>query len=289
MKARRDTAVLFLFVAGLLFFVSEGCSKRDETEDMAQDETKVEAVSPGEAEYEEDTDYGAGDEGDIIDKGDPCRYHLYSLPPGFSGILTFEVELKKKIDREADLDTLSIRDNTWDKYGIIASVMSSEKETITVSYRIWTLDASKYYNDSLERGEKPVSLTIDDVTIKWKDDGYGIISQIKGYGGVEKIGRFSEEELTERLGGNLEVAFKDPKSGEEYIWTIEPGTEEREVMILSFDLSITLPEEGMRIDNEAINVWAKQTGWSLSVRCFVKEGPFTIAGPALRPECLDLG
>ena len=287
MKATKNTAIVFLFLAILFMLVIGGCSNSDEPEDVAENETKIEASSSEEPEYDEDTGYDTADDADILDKGDPCRYHLYSVPPSFSGILTFEVELKNKIDRETDFDTLTIRDNTWDKYGIIVSVMSAEKETITFPYRIWTLDGSDYYDDSLESGTKQISLKTDGVTIRWKNDGYGIISRIKGYGGADKIGKFSEEELEKRLGGNLEVAFKDPKSGKEYIWYAEPRTEEKEVVILSFDLAVTLPEEGMRINSQAINVWAKQTGWSLSVKCFVKDGPFTISGPAIRSECFE--
>ena len=294
MKIKMETAILLLFLSALFALVVSGCSSSNESKDHAQNEADIEASSEEVAyDEDEDTGYDASDNADIIDKGDPCRYHLYSVPPGFSGILSFEVELKNKIDREADFNTLTIRDDTWDQYDITVSVMSAEKETITVPYRVWTLDGSDFYNDSLERSKdprisrEPISVVTKGVTIKWKNDGYGIISRIKGYGDAKNIGKFSEEELAKRLGGNLEVAFRDPESGKEYTWYVEPGTEEREVMILNFDLAVTLPEEGSRINNQVINVWARQTGWTVKVKCFLKSGPFTISGPAISSECFE--
>jgi len=284
--------LVVLVVAGTLVFQAcSGSGKEEKIEPVTN--VTLDESSPRKAEQVErdsptlDREAGTGLRDDeMVDRGTPCQNHRYYIPIGNSETLSFQVQLSGKEMENINPDDLEIRDNTWDDFGIEVSVFGGQIENVTVLYPIWRVDGQEYYSEKLAQGITPAYATVGFTTIEWQPNGRGIIARVQGHGNALSVGKFSEEEMQQKIGENMALTYLDTRSGKTYTWQVTADTMEEETKIMSFDLNVTLPDEGVSLRDIGLQVWAGTYRWWIKAAYSTDRQKFIISGPALSPGCL---
>jgi len=292
-KCRPGAWIAVLIVAWVLIF--HACSGGDKKEQI-NPETNATAdessrrpndqVGRDQALQDREARIGPGDY-EMTDRGTPCQNHRYYIPIGGSETLSFQVQLSGKDMETITPDDLEIRDNTWDDFGIEVSVFGGQVENVAVLYPIWRVDGREYYSEKLAQGINPEYATAGFTTVEWQANGQGVITRVQGHGNAQSVGKFSEEEMQQKIGENMTLTYQDTRTGKTYTWQVIADTMEEETKIMSFDLNVTLPDQGVSLRDIGLQVWAGTHRWWIKAAYSTDRQQFIISGPALSPGCLQ--
>lgn len=305
MKKRKNRAYLvtmILFTAASIVMIP-GCSKKEQPESVESQVPKKEVQLPASDETYDETlnpmvpgdrlgtvgeqDQDLAEEKGIVDQGTPCQNHRYHVFPGTSQTLSFEVQLTGRNMQDFNSANLEIRDNGWAEYGIEVSISDAEVETTTVSYPVWKIDGGDFYKDVLDMGLRPTILTLENVSITWDSDGYGLITKVRGFGTAQSVGKYTVEELKQELGSDLSISYTLRDSGKTYTWEIEADSRGEDIEILKFELNLALPLEPVDMKKKSIYVWAGARGWGIKASYSRTSRKFIISGPSISSDCFE--
>ena len=303
-NALQNIAMIFVMFA----FLFNGCSekgKKDQRTEKQQSQTES-----------ADSEYQSEDhKGDIADLGTPCKKHRYALSPNTGATLTFEMKLKKEAlmielfdlaeyTKRVNVDDIKI-DESDVKGGVECDIESVAFDSVTVPTHFWGMDGSELieahkssYDSAMAAQQKEGIAMVEPYgNIKgvgdWKAfiaDEFGIITRFGNYTSVEAISALSEEEMMEKLDGNLNLEYFDPVTKKDYSLPIAMINGEKELYFATISINISVPD---RMTHLAVakNLYFKSdvVDESCRIRIEYNEGEniFIIEGPAYNTDCYE--
>jgi len=233
------------------------------------------------------------DDTGIDDHGEPCVNHEYYIDQGVNKSLHFSILFKYDNERNVDIsiDDSKIKDPD---FGISSD--SCEVISKTLSYPIWIIDAEEMIRDSRENHakynnvvERLVRLTFrrpksNDFCIEFsKDNNIGVI---RAYSSPEIFGKKNEIEVAEFLDSE-DLTIRHGK----YSFQVERDYLEKEINILSFDISVTTPFEGKETHSSfdvILNIDPKiKKSIPLSLLYDAYKKQYIVRGPGYDVDCDD--
>ena len=306
------TFLLVLFF-GLLFIGFPGCSKgespvqEEEKDAYAQPkESGVDATEELAGDFEESESEDFETEG-LTDRGTDCKNHEYVLAPGSTETLTFELKLKREVlnfkryeKQKVKEEDISIQDslNYWKKY-INAEVESVELEVVETYTPMWAVDATELIADHLNR-DKGVLTRISEThgsRTKYEiifslGQNLGIFSNIGGVRPETAVMKLTEDEVMEKLGGNLSVTHL--YDGKNYELLVEQMDIESEIYFITINMNVSIPKnynkKNVGCENWKIVKIKDQTDIKFVLKFTFnkkkKDNRVHIFGPAVTSYCL---
>jgi len=223
----------------------------------------------------------------MVDQGTPCRNHRYFILPGTSESLSFETVLSGTIAGDFSPASLELKDDVLEDSELEANLGPAEIITASTSYPIWIVDGKAFYDKTIAQGMKPTVLRVKNISIKWNEDGTGVLTRILSQGNPRSVGRYSEKELKREIGEDLVIRYTPPGSKDAYAWELRQDTREDNSPILKFELNVDLPSETTNFKSKSLIITGGPIGWTIKITYSKARNRYIVTGPATSAECLE--
>ena len=253
--------------------ITAGCTKKEQPQvaqtEEAQQPAPTQQTGAGQAPQQESGAFYPGTE---------CSSHRYYVDPGGSASLTFEREINSTAARSEQDGEPSLSKEAMESAGYSVSYLSSSIDTFSVPVPIWTVSHPDFAKTDTEDGYKKTTyITVNGVSIDFRgrNDGVGVIVGCDG---------LTREQVVRKLGGKDTFDFTDARSRRQYSLSLEEGSKDREINILSVSMSIGVPSEKVYGEKSA-DLQLKSGGFNVSGKYDDMYRKYVITGPAKSRNC----